>query len=281
MKTKILVTALVGFLVVSVVAIGMLVPASAEAKGKPEAPAAKAKAPDLVKIEFIHWKRGFAKPPCDGDGVCEPGEKPSCSDCKNGGNGEEPPVACYAFMGQYGKRYLKWAGDPAEITCTINTSNPYGLGSTFVIDAISASAAEWDWYTATSLFYDCTTTTGPEAAYNVGNRVNGISFDNYYGDPGIIAACMVWYSPATKQIVEFDIVFETDFTWGDATGDPSVMDLQNIATHEIGHALGLADVYELECSDVTMYGYSGNGDIEKRDIADQDKTGIQTLYGAP
>jgi len=92
---------------------------------------------------------------------------------------------------------------------------------------------------------------------------------------------MVWWSPATKQIVEFDIVFETDFPWGDGEANPSVMDLWNIASHEIGHGLGLADVYELDCSDVTMYGLSGEGDTEKRDLAEADITGIQTLYGAP
>lgn len=31
----------------------------------------KAKAPDLEKIEFIHWEKGFAKPPCNNDGICD------------------------------------------------------------------------------------------------------------------------------------------------------------------------------------------------------------------
>ena len=103
----------------------------------------KAKAPDLEKIEFIHWKKGFAKPPCDNDGICEPelGENPSCADCKK----EEEPTpstTCYAFIGKYGKRYLQWRELP--VNYVINPINPDGLSQTFVTGAISAGAEEWD-----------------------------------------------------------------------------------------------------------------------------------------
>ena len=57
------------------------------------------------------------------------------------------------------------------------------------------------------------------------------------------------------------------------------MDLQNIATHEIGHGVGLTDVYQTACSQATMYGYSDYGDIIKRDLAQPDITGLQKLYG--
>jgi len=114
--------------------------------------------------------------------------------------------------------------------------------------------------------------------------VNGISFGNYYSDPFIIAACTVWYSPATKAIVEFDIIFETDYNWGYAgptseteLGDTNLMDLQNIATHELGHAVGLADVYE-GCPEVTMYGISEEGETKKRTLEGPDVTGILILY---
>jgi predicted Zn-dependent protease len=57
------------------------------------------------------------------------------------------------------------------------------------------------------------------------------------------------------------------------------MDVQNIATHEIGHTLGLDDLYTTSCSAVTMFGYSGYGDTAKRDLAIPDITGLQKLYG--
>lgn len=270
MKTKILIGILVSSLVISVVTAGLLIPAKAEAKGKPETPGEKAKPPDLEKIEFIHWRKDFAKPPCDHDGVCDPGENPSCPDCKNGE--EKPPdpeTTCYAFMGKYGKKYLKWRNLP--ITCVIHPN----LGD-FGWAAVVLSTDTWDLWTGSNLFGGFQL---GDVAYGDGDGKNAICFGNYYSDPGIIAACTVWYNPATKAIVEFDITFETDFEWGDAGSDTSVMDLQNIATHELGHALGLADVYDTGCSDVTMYGYSVEGETEKRTLEGPDITGIQALYG--
>lgn len=57
------------------------------------------------------------------------------------------------------------------------------------------------------------------------------------------------------------------------------MDLQNIATHEMGHAIGLADIYTSECSEVTMYGSSSMGETKKRTLAAADISGIRALYG--
>jgi len=279
MRTKILIVILVGMVVISVVLTAELVAGNCKGKGKGNAPA-------LEKVEFIHWKKGFGKPtcPCDKDGVCEPesGERPSCcQDCKGGGgNGEEPQVTCYAFMGQYGKKLLKWNSLPISYVVHPDVD-------ACVNGAIFAGAEEWDDWTGPEIFNN-TYTSDDSVAYNVQDYKNAITFDDYYTDPGIIGACMVWYNPATKQIVEFDIVFETDFAWGYAGPtneeelvDTSVMDLQNIATHELGHAVGLADVYETECSDVTMFGYSTEGETKKRTLAEADITGIQRLYGAP
>jgi len=109
-------------------------------------------------------------------------------------------------------------------------------------------------------------------------------------ESGVIAVCIVWGyftgPPSTRRIVEFDIMFDTDFNWGCAgdtnetgLGDTSFMDLQNIATHELGHGVGLGDLYITEASDETMYGYSTEGETKKRTLYIGDIAGIQELYG--
>jgi len=92
--------------------------------------------------------------------------------------------------------------------------------------------------------------------------------------------------PQLREIIEFDIMFDTDFTWGYAgetsetqLGNTDIMDLQNIATHEFGHGAGLADLYDSRASEETMYGYSTYGETKKRTLYIGDIKGIQKLYG--
>ena len=46
----------------------------------------------------------------------------------------------------------------------------------------------------------------------------------------------------------------------------------------MGHGLGLADIYDPFCSEVTMFGYSSFGSISPRTIEKQDIAGIKKLY---
>ena len=111
---------------------------------------------------------------------------------------------------------------------------------------------------------------------------NELVFGNYSRE-GVIAITVIWgyFSgpPSRKQIVEFDILFDTDFTWGNADNS-SVMDLQNIATHEFGHGIGLGDLYDAACFDGTMYGYSTEGEITKRTLNAGDIIGLRSIYGS-
>jgi len=212
--------------------------------------------PQLEKKIFIHYKKDFAKPPDAGKGARE--------------------AACYDFMA----KGLKWKTLPASYV--IDSDNEDGLTQAFIVNAINLSAAEWDFDTSAGLFG--TYTIDQNASWDGDNPDgrNELVFDNY-SDGNVIAITVVWgyfsVPPPLRAIVEFDVMFDTDFVWGDATKNESVMDLQNIATHELGHGIGLADVYETKCSTVTMYGYSWEGDVGKRTLEPADITGLQQLYG--
>ena len=204
----------------------------------------------MEKIEFIHWKKDFARP--------------------SGAKAPKPP-ACYKFLTP---TKIKWTSLP--VSYKINPNNHQGLDEIFVKNAISTSAETWDAATGKELMNDAYT-VDYTAAYGVQNYENALVFGNY-STVGVIAVTTVWYNPATKAIVEFDIMFDTDWTWGDAVADATKMDLQNIATHEFGHGVGLADVYDSACSLVTMYGYSDYGEIIKRTLENPDITGLLKLY---
>ncbi len=227
-------------LVSSVVSAGMIIPASD--KAIEHSPAIGAGG-DLERVDFIH----YAKP-------SNPA-KPS------------KVATCYKLLG------VKWTGLP--VNYVINPYNTEGIDEGVVVNTIATSTQTWDQATSAPLFN--APLTG-EVQYGVANGINAIDFGPL--DIGIIGVTSIWYSRVTKQIVEFDMRFNNYYNWGDATSDSSLMDLQNIATHELGHAVGMGDVYTSSCTAVTMYGYSNTGDISKRDLEPADITGLQKMYGA-
>jgi len=254
MKTKLYwaVSVLVIMVIVfSVMVAAMTIPASDRAKENAKAPEKSTAIAtnngewELEKIVFIHYAKP-TKPP-----------KPP--------NGD----VCYKLLG------VKWKSLP--VNYVINPTNSDGLTEDFVTSAISTSAETWDDAISNELFKD-TYTISYTAQYGVLDSNNTIVFGDY-SDVNVIAVTTIWYTRKGRQIVEFDILFDTDFTWGDATGNPDVMDLQNIATHELGHGVGLGDIYTSSCSEVTMYGYSTEGETEKRTLEQPDILGLQKMYG--
>ena len=200
---------------------------------------------DLERVDFIHFARP-SKPP--------KGPKTE---------------ACYKLLG------VKWKSQP--VSYQINPSNPHGLSEEFVTSTLSTSAETWDAETSSELFNNAYT-VDYSAAYGVQDFKNSIVFGDY-SDTNAIAVTSIWFTRRGKQLVEFDMIFNTKFNWGDASLNPNLMDLQNIAVHELGHAAGLDDIYSTSCNSVTMYGYSGNGDLEKRTVEQPDITGLQQMYG--
>ncbi|MGB9960248.1 MAG: matrixin family metalloprotease [Candidatus Bathyarchaeales archaeon] len=226
-----------------------------------------ASTPDVEQHVFIYYIKGAKpKPPSTGTGY-------------------------YKLLG------AKWKALPVKIE--VNPANYYGLSEEFVMKAIGLAAGEWDdgaysqsdsdasttWTgVSVDLIYDTITVTNKgydDLAWDSGklDGANTIVWGNY-PEQGVIAITIIWSSRVTKEILEFDMVLDTDFTWGNATEKGNaVMDLQNIVTHELGHGLGLGDVYLTAANQETMYGYAAYGETIKRSLYNGDMAGITKLYG--
>ncbi len=227
----------------------------------------------LEKKIYIH----YAKPPCNNDGVCDPGEKGNCSDCKAGS--EEPTPTCYEISNG-----VAWKDLPQAYV--VDPDNGNGLSQAFLENEFQASVQEWDSHTSANLFSGYTidhAATWDGYPGDVPDGRNELLFGDY-PEQGVIAIAVTWGyfngPPWNRRIIEFDVLFDTDYAWGNATVDANKMDVRNIATHEIGHGLGLGDIYDAACSDVTMYGYSGYGETKKRSPEPADIEGLQLLYGS-
>lgn len=181
---------------------------------------------------------------------------------------------CYSFI----SRDMEWKVVEDYV---INPTNPQLLDEDFVVNTVNLAISEWEKDQNGGFDIFGGYSSDPDVGF-IGDGINTISFGDYT-TPGVIAVCRVSGiyrgPPSNREITEFDVMFDTDWTWGDGETNPSLMDLQNIATHELGHAVGLGDLYNLDCNEETMYGYSTEGDIHARDLFDGDIAGLNILYG--
>lgn len=104
-----------------------------------------------------------------------------------------------------------------------------------------------------------------------------------------LAVTLSSFNSSDGTIVDGDIYFnDENFTWANVNGsaDSSKIDVQNIATHEIGHLIGLdhSSVSFLESDEellgATMYYASGAGETARRVPQTDDEKGVRNLYPA-
>ncbi len=212
------------------------------------------------KVVHVFYKEGFSHKPDHAKGP--PAEK--------GGSGGGDKCFSVLAKGAIWKTQENYIVDPTNIR---------GLSSTFVKDTVAASLTTWNDNSPSTIF-------GSEVT-GVVDGIDTVSTDGknevMFGsinEPGVIAVTVTWgiYGgpPQVRELVEWDAVFdEVDFDWGDA--QPNKMDLQNIATHEFGHAAGLGHPGD-SCVDETMYSFASIGETKKRDLNAGDIAGINNLY---
>jgi len=217
---------------------------------------------------ILDYKEGFGKPPgTPGNGPDKPDDDTS---------------DCYAFLA----RGAMWKTTEPYV---LDTTNNDGLTETFVSIVIANSFETWDTEVNFEIFGERDTTKDVDGADTVYPDGKNEIFFGTIEDENVIAVAIVWGifggPPKQREIVECDVVFDDEYTWGDAgptseteLGDTSIMDLQNIATHEFGHGAGLDDLYESSCSEQTMYGYAEPGETKKRTLGSGDINGVYTLY---
>ena len=240
-------------LLVALLVVVLLVSSSAVVSAKSDNPARPEK---LDQVIFVH-PAGPDKP---GKPDKPPGKPPK---------EEEPKDNTY---------YELWGGYLADtVEYYVNPNVDLVTGGD-VVTEINNAAEAWDVVTTGELFSYAGTTTESWYEEDGQNTVSWVKFipQDY------IAVAVMWYDPADMIIYEVDIVFNTFHKWGiDPVKRDRAFDIQNIATHEFGHPVGLDDLYVEIYSELTMYGYSSKGETQKCTLEIGDVAGAQELYGKP
>lgn len=172
--------------------------------------------------------------------------------------------------------------------------NPTGAPEGCVVE-VSSAFESWDDVTDTELFGDYVVDFAVSPSVDEPDYVISVSWQKlsrqYWR---VVAVCIIWYidtddsgTPTEGDItVDCDIVFNADKNWGIDPDDEGpeklpkrTFDVQNTATHEAGHVVGLDDLYEDQYSELTMYGYISYGETKKISLEEGDMLGCQALYG--
>lgn len=181
--------------------------------------------------------------------------------------------SCYAFLA----KGARWKTTESYL---FDPTNSRGIDPLTLRDRLAVSAESWDAQVAFDVFGNEAEGAVDASAIYTLNGKNEVLFADV-ASQGAIAVTIVWGifygSPSSRELVEWDMVFDdVDFDWSTA-GEANKMDFWNIAAHEIGHAAGMGHPND-GCTEETMYRYANYGETKKRDLNAGDIAGIKALY---
>jgi hypothetical protein len=174
-----------------------------------------------------------------------------------------------------------WHLPTAGITWKLNESTvPAGIVASDARTAITNSFATWHSADSGKDFFDGGKTTVKTTKFD---GTNAILWKRL--SPSTIGVTYVWYRTATGEVAEVDTAFNSRYPWyifdpslGDeCQNSPDAYDVQDIATHEFGHWVGLDDLYGDADVDLTMYGFGAGGELKKRTLGTGDVDGANAV----
>ena len=183
---------------------------------------------------------------------------------------------------------LKWNQSRVRWFATDRSVN--GVAASQFQTAVAAGFATWEAVPTASISFQFVGFTS--AAPFEDDGISTFGFDAEPDLDRVLGATSFLVDTLTGEIVESDVFFNSIFAWSTAAnGDATRFDLQSVATHEIGHFLGLGHsaIGETEirpdggrrvlASGAVMFPISlGRGVISDRTLQPDDIAGVSDLY---
>lgn len=196
-------------------------------------------------------------------------------------NGKTGPVCQLTTNDQINNYGLTgWQIPAGSIQYHVNyRTMPANLTSANTTIALGESFGTWDEQENVLTFVEGA--SSPIARYGL-DGVNLVAWGTVPNNA--IAVTYTWYYANTGQRVESDTIMNKRLSWSwspyttDCAGITGKYDVQNIMTHEIGHWLGLNDLYDQASKDLTMYGYGVTRELKKDTLGLGDILGVEALY---
>jgi len=168
----------------------------------------------------------------------------------------------------------RWNEEAPKVQLYLKSDTvPSNLDPVEVKYAISAAANTWDNAVAKNLFADGQTVINdPSKGIDQRDGFNVNAWKYLSDAPNALAYSRTWSGGPIVggyySALESDISYNTRWTWSTSGGD---YDVQSVAVHELGHTIGLGDIYS------TTYG----GSLPPTDPRTQDFEQVMNAYDAP
>jgi MYXO-CTERM domain-containing protein len=185
------------------------------------------------------------------------------------------PVSAYTTITSPASR---WVSSDIPVPVYLNQNGSADIGIDSTEREVQAAFDTWNNVDCCYFVFGYQGRTGMTAGGSSGNNVISWSESGWGYESGAIAVTSDWFGRGT--IVEADMDCNgVTMTWN-TTGSRGGVDTQSIMAHEMGHMLGLGDLYDSAHSSSTMYGiYSGG--TGSRSLAEDDMAGCRFLYEEP
>jgi hypothetical protein len=132
---------------------------------------------------------------------------------------------------------LKWPEGRA-VSYSVGSRGAAGISATEFRDAVGRAFATWEAVPTSSIRFSLTGVTDREPSDNDG--VSLLAFDSRPELDRTLGATSYTVDLVSGTLLEADVFFNAAFPWSVAAGGQGGrFDLESIATHEIGHLLGL------------------------------------------
>ncbi len=169
------------------------------------------------------------------------------------------------------------------------SSVPSNINQESARTAISDAANTWDDAVAQNIFADGQTVISDSSkAIDTGDGFNVHAW-KYIPSSGTLAYCRTWYNypivdgywSATESDVSYNTNTAGSWSWSTTGGD---IDVQTVALHELGHTIGMGDLYTLPSGDPRRYDWdqimNSYNDVQ-RTLGNGDLAGARVMYGTP